>query len=276
MLDSNQIERELKNRGFKLNIDNAHARGFNSQNEEILVFVKTARSLKEDPLTPVFAQPLVLHWSIKDTNQYPKLIEITRKINANYKNHNMRGFEGPGAGDKPNGVAVDVDSSQMLDEILSFISGASFSNLTPTEDLTAAQAELAELPATTRKAVVDARLGQGKFRNDLIELWGACAVTGCSVPKMLRASHMKPWRDSDNSDRLNKFNGLLLTANLDQAFDQGLISFDVAGHILIKTDLFNCDDLAALNIQPLMKLRELHDKHQPFLAEHRRLNHFDK
>lgn len=164
----------------------------------------------------------------------------------------------------------------MLDEVLSFISGASFSNLTPTEDLTAAQAELAELPATTRKAVVDARLGQGKFRNDLIELWGACAVTGCSVPKMLRASHMKPWRDSDNSDRLNKFNGLLLTANLDQAFDQGLISFDVAGHILIKTDLFNCDDLAALNIQPLMKLRELHDKHQPFLAEHRRLNHFDK
>lgn len=91
------------------------------------------------------------------------------------------------------------------------------------------------LPAeTTRKALVDARLGQGKFRDNLIQLWnGACAVTGCSVVEVLRASHVKPWRYSSNKERLDPHNGLLLAAHLDALFDAGLISFDNDGAMLI-------------------------------------------
>jgi putative restriction endonuclease len=276
MLDSNQIERELELRGFTLCIDNTHARGFLSSDNEHLLYVKSSRKLRVDPLTPVYKQPLVLHWSIKNSLQYSGLAEIVASINPNYKNHNMRGFEGPRNNDKPNGIAIDVDSGHMIEKVLLLIGVSTYLNKLPYEDLTAAQASLDNLPETTRKAIIDARLGQGKFREELISLWEGCAVTGCSLLKLLRASHIKPWRDSDNTDRLNKFNGLLLTANLDQAFDQGMISFDAAGHILIKTHLFNDDDFAALNIRPDMKLRHLHDEHQPFLAKHRRMHKFDK
>ncbi len=64
--------------------------------------------------------------------------------------------------------------------------------------------------------------------------WGGrCAVTGCSVVEVLRASHVKPWRRSSNKERLDPHNGLLLGAHLDALFDAGLISFDDDGSMLI-------------------------------------------
>jgi HNH endonuclease len=87
---------------------------------------------------------------------------------------------------------------------------------------------------TTGKALIDARLGQGKFREDLMRLWdSACAVTGCTVPEVLRASHVKPWRKCSNKERLDSQNGLLLGANLDALFDDGLISFEDNGEMLV-------------------------------------------
>ena len=276
MLDSNQIEHELKLRGYSLKIDNTHARGFVSADKEHLLYVKSSRKRRTDPLTRVKKEPLVLHWSIRGSAIYPELANVASSINEVYKNHNMRGYEGSEIDHKPNGVAVDVATSEMLEEILSLLGKSAYLNLTPQEDLIAAQSALEKLSETTKKAIVDARIGQGGFRKELIDFWDGCAVTGCAVLKLLRASHMKPWRDSDNHDRLNKFNGLLLTANLDQAFDQGLISFSSTGHILIKHHLFNDGDLSALNIRHDMKLRHLSDEHKPYLAEHRRIHLFEK
>jgi hypothetical protein len=87
---------------------------------------------------------------------------------------------------------------------------------------------------TTQKSLINARLGQGKFRADLNEIWGsACAVTGCSVPEVLRASHIKPWRSSTDKERLNPDNGLLLAAHLDSLFDAGLITFSDTGSMIL-------------------------------------------
>lgn len=87
---------------------------------------------------------------------------------------------------------------------------------------------------TTKQALIDARIGQGKFREGLLDHWkGLCAVTGCDQPQVLRASHIKPWKVSSNSERLNPRNGLLLVANLDALFDRGLISFCTNGEMLI-------------------------------------------
>lgn len=246
MLDSNQIERALEAQGFTLEKDNTHARGFLSADKEKLLYVKTNRGRKEDPLKPVYAQPLVLHWSIKNSSQYLKLEQKVPSINSNYNNHNMSGFEGPKKDNKGNGVAIDIESTQMLVEVLSIIGVATNENATAEEDIAAAKPDLDKLPETTRKAIIDARRGQGKFREELINYWKGCAVTGCDMYKLLRASHIKPWRNSNDNDRLNHYNGILLTANLDLAFDQGLISFDRDGNILIKNDLFNKDALVAL------------------------------
>ncbi|KRB07985.1 HNH endonuclease [Lysobacter sp. Root690] len=95
-----------------------------------------------------------------------------------------------------------------------------------------------ELSATTRSALIDARLGQGRFRRELLRRWGAaCAVTGCRVGAVLRASHCKPWRHSNNRERLDSNNGLVLSATLDALFDAGLIGFEDSGDMLIASVL---------------------------------------
>lgn len=276
MLDSNQIERALESNGFSLEIDNTHARGFRSTDKEHLLFVKTSKKRKINPLVPIFKQPLVLHWSIKNSNEYSRLESRVVSINSLYKNDNMRGFQGPKNSDKPNGVAINIESPEMLADVLAIIGVATKQQATIEEDIAVTKPELDSLPETTRKSLVDARIGQGQFREELVNYWKGCAVTGCKVHKMLRASHIKPWRDSDNADRLDPFNGLLLTANLDLAFDQGFISFDSDGSILIKSDQLNKEALTLLSIKHNMKLLHIADNHQSFLAEHRRLHNFEK
>lgn len=91
-----------------------------------------------------------------------------------------------------------------------------------------------DIGPTIKKALVNARVGQGKFRADVLKLWnGRCAVSGCYTADVLRASHIKPWRDSTNEERLDPRNGLALAATWDALFDAGLITFDEAGSALI-------------------------------------------
>jgi hypothetical protein len=50
----------------------------------------------------------------------------------------------------------------------------------------------------------------------------------------LRASHCKPWRDcSNNEERLDGENGLLLTPTIDHLFDRGFISFENSGELIV-------------------------------------------
>ena len=133
-----------------------------------------------------------------------------------------------------------------------------------------ADVEKAEVAATTRTALVDARLGQGRFRRELLRRWGgACAVTGCTVGAILRASHCKPWRKSNNSERLDSNNGLILSANLDALFDVGLISFQDDGTMIIANALSHPERIALgipsdLTSKPNPKLRaylQFHREH---------------
>jgi putative restriction endonuclease len=52
-----------------------------------------------------------------------------------------------------------------------------------------------------------------------------CCITGINVPRLLVASHIKPWRDFPN-ERLEPRNGLCLSSLHDAAFDAGLITLD--------------------------------------------------
>ncbi len=86
---------------------------------------------------------------------------------------------------------------------------------------------------TNREAIVLARRGQGLFRRRVSVLETRCRVTGVSNPEHLRASHCKPWRDSDNDERLDGENGLLLTPSIDHLFDRGFISFEGDGTLIV-------------------------------------------
>jgi hypothetical protein len=95
-----------------------------------------------------------------------------------------------------------------------------------------------ETDPTTKLAEIDARLGQGKFGLEVRRLWNhRCSVTGSTTKVALEASHIKPWADSSDAQRLDPNNGLLLTANLHKLFDAGLISFDDSGKLLVSSQL---------------------------------------
>jgi len=64
-----------------------------------------------------------------------------------------------------------------------------------------------------------------------------CRVTGVAEKRFLRASHIKPWRDCDNFERLDGANGLMLSPHVDALFDQELMTFSDRGQILLSKNL---------------------------------------
>jgi len=89
-----------------------------------------------------------------------------------------------------------------------------------------------EIPETTRLAIVKARVGQGIFRDEVSKVEKHCRLTGVEDADHLVASHIKPWKDSDNRERLSGQNGLMLTPTPDHLFDKGFISFGDDGRLL--------------------------------------------
>lgn len=132
------------------------------------------------------------------------------------------------------------------------------------------ESRLAAIPETERTREVRQRVGQDVFREALMDLWqGRCAVTGLALPEqLLRASHAKPWAKADDSERLDPFNGVLLSIHLDAMFDAGLISFSSAGHLLCSRHL---DDSARrhFSLADGLKLRTYSPGHVPYLNWHR-------
>lgn len=96
-------------------------------------------------------------------------------------------------------------------------------------------------PITEANALVTARRGQGKFRQNVGILEAKCRLTGVSNPRLLIASHIKPWRDCESSERLDGSNGLLLTPNADRLFDRGFITFHDDGLVEVSSRLPSFD-----------------------------------
>ena len=98
------------------------------------------------------------------------------------------------------------------------------------------------LKETEREVLAKARIGQGIFRERLIQRDGCCRICGIRNKELLRASHIKPWKKCKNSkEKLNEENGLLLCAIHDALFDRGLICFDNEGKIIISDSLSEGD-----------------------------------
>ena len=124
---------------------------------------------------------------------------------------------------------------------------------------------------TERQAVISARRGQGRFRQNLEEIEHTCRITGISDPRLLRASHIKPWRScTTNHERLDGFNGLLLTPHIDHLFDRGYISFDDDGQVLLSSKI-DLRQLALLGIHanPPLRVGPFLNQQRSYLCWHR-------
>lgn len=100
---------------------------------------------------------------------------------------------------------------------------------------------------TEREAIIKARIGQGKFREQLIAKYGSCIITGIDMSKVLVASHIKPWAASSNEERISVDNGLLLSATFDRLFDNGYITFAKSGVLKISKSISE-DNMVKLGI----------------------------
>ncbi len=122
---------------------------------------------------------------------------------------------------------------------------------------------------TERENIIKSRLGQGLFRDKLIALWRGCAVTGCKMTNLLIASHIKPWAESTNEERLDAYNGLLLIPNIDKLFDRGYVSFLNNGRIILSKHLQN-EEYEIFGINKRLKLNHpISTQHMGYLDYHR-------
>lgn len=125
-----------------------------------------------------------------------------------------------------------------------------------------------DIPATTRAQLIQARRGQGLYRARLEQIESICRVTGISAREHLRASHMKPWRDSSDQEKLDGNNGLLLAPHVDHLFDRGYISFSDGGQMMIAPTLSR-DLLIAWGINAERKAGNFRPEQLLYLKYHR-------
>jgi hypothetical protein len=140
----------------------------------------------------------------------------------------------------------------------------------PDAPLARFRAKTAGLPQTTEvERLVVQRIGQDILRAALMDYWGdRCPITGITDPALLRASHIVPWAECDDAQRLDVYNGLLLSALWDAAFDAGLVSFADDGTVLASPEL-SAPARTALDILRAARLPNLRDAHRTNLAAHR-------
>lgn len=140
----------------------------------------------------------------------------------------------------------------------------------PDELLHLFEKQTAALPKNTEaERLVVQRVGQDLFRQGLLDLWeGRCAVTGLAVPELLRASHIKPWADAADTERLDVYNGFLLAPQLDAAFDRGFMTVSDDGTIVVSS-LLDGAARTTLGVDAPLRVRNLRDEHRAYLPWHR-------
>jgi len=126
-----------------------------------------------------------------------------------------------------------------------------------------------------KETLINSRIGMGKYRKEIIELYNAeCLLSGINFEKILIASHILPWKWSNNLEKINKFNGLLLSANIDKLFDSFLISFDSNGLLVWNEKIISKELLIKIQIKLEFIEREISIFHfvnketQDFLIKH--------
>lgn len=171
----------------------------------------------------------------------------------------------------PFGLDFDFDTEEALSEFVSTLT----LDVVPSVMGTSSSDDGKD-PRTETEALRAARLGQSRFRNDLLDRWHEqCALTGLNMPELLRASHIKPWCASTPKERLDPDNGMLLALHIDGLFDKGFISFDDDGQLLMSAKL-DLSTRSALGLEKSRAIVGLNSGNRRYLALHRQKHGFKR
>jgi putative restriction endonuclease len=125
-----------------------------------------------------------------------------------------------------------------------------------------------DLLPTAKVQLVKARRGQGVFRQNVEQIEHACRVTRVLDRRHLRAGHIKPWRSSDDREKLDGCNGLLLAPHVQHLFERGYVSFADNGDLLVSS-MLNPSVLAAWGVTLPFNAGAFRPEQQYYLAHHR-------
>ena len=84
-----------------------------------------------------------------------------------------------------------------------------------------------------KKEISNARFGQGKYREQLLAQCRYCPFTMISDERLLIASHIKPWAAANATEKVDPYNGYMLSPLYDKLFDKGFITFTEKRHVIL-------------------------------------------
>ena len=132
--------------------------------------------------------------------------------------------------------------------------------------------ETKKFVSTVKVVEQKVRIGQSYFRAKLLSEMKSCPITGIDDKRLLIASHIKPWIHSNNEERVNTKNGILLSPLFDKLFDKGigLITFTLEKRVLLSSKISK-ENVARLNISNNQEVANLDiNGREEFLEYHRK------
>jgi 5-methylcytosine-specific restriction protein A len=125
--------------------------------------------------------------------------------------------------------------------------------------------------STERISQIKTRVGQGAYRKSVMHRWRyQCGVTGFDDPRILIASHIVPWKDASNDERLDVDNGILLSPTFDALFDKHFISFENSGKIILSSEI-DYQAFQKIGITGTEKLQKIYSGNMQYLERHQGL-----
>ena len=125
-----------------------------------------------------------------------------------------------------------------------------------------------DIDVTEKYQLVRSRVGQGQYRNNLERHEAGCRITGITDKRFLTASHIKPWVKSNDFEKLDGNNGLLLSPHIDRLFDRGYISFQDNGQLIFSPSLPS-NVMTAWGLNNPAKVKPLTNKQSFYMNFHR-------
>jgi putative restriction endonuclease len=155
-----------------------------------------------------------------------------------------------------------------LERIVGAITDAAGRSLT--EDAAeAAIQQRVDIGQAQKTELLRARLGQGRFRESIEGNEQSCRITGVVDRRHLRAVHIKPWCEGDDTEKLDGYNGLLMSPHIAHLFERGYISFADDGDLILSPEL-NAVVLDRWHIAPSLNVGTFKPEQCYFLDYHRR------
>jgi len=125
-----------------------------------------------------------------------------------------------------------------------------------------------DIGPTQKTQIINSRRGQGVFKAQVRQIERVCRVTKVANPRHLIASHIKPWKKSNDAEKISGYNGLLLAPHIDHLFDKGFISFEGNGNLILSSQL-DSSVLDKWRIDKNINVGSFRNEQEQFLEYHR-------